>query len=165
MKEIDVQELCELLKKKGLKLVLQSSGDKEETINSILEIAKDYLPEINGNLEEDEILKKELERAARRVLQQKKEQQIGRPGLIAALKEWRAEKAKSAVVPTYFILGNEVLLEIAELIPSNMEELMTVKGFGQSKAEKYGSEILDIISKEIEEVIPSSNPQENDALE
>ena len=34
---------------------------------------------------------------------------------------------------------------IAELGPTTREELLSVKGFGKSKCEKYGEEILEII--------------------
>ena len=37
------------------------------------------------------------------------------------------------------------LLTIADLAPTTKEELLTIKGLGKSKCDKYGDEILDVI--------------------
>lgn len=69
------------------------------------------------------------------------------PGLVQALVEWRRGKYTKDNVPAYIILRQKTLLEIADLAPTSREELLTIKGFGKSKCDKYGEEILDIIKK------------------
>ena len=67
------------------------------------------------------------------------------PELIQALIDWRREKYQKDNVPAYIILHQKTLLAIADLAPTTREELLTVKGFGKSKCDRYGDEILDVI--------------------
>lgn len=67
------------------------------------------------------------------------------PELAQALVEWRREKYQKDNVPAFMILHQKTLLAIANLAPTTKEELLSVKGFGKSKCEKYGEEILEII--------------------
>lgn len=71
------------------------------------------------------------------------------PELAQALVEWRREKYTKDNVPAYMILHQKTLLEIAELAPASREELLTIKGFGKSKCDKYGEEILEIVKKTV----------------
>lgn len=67
------------------------------------------------------------------------------PELAQALVDWRREKYQKDNVPAFMILHQKTLLAIADLAPTTREELLTVKGFGKSKCDKYGDEILEII--------------------
>ena len=67
------------------------------------------------------------------------------PELAQALVEWRREKYQKDNVPAFMILHQKTLLAISDLAPTTKEELLSVKGFGKSKCEKYGEEILEII--------------------
>ena len=67
------------------------------------------------------------------------------PELAQALVDWRREKYQKDNVPAFMILPQKTLLAIADLAPTTKEELLSVKGFGKSKCEKYGEEILEII--------------------
>lgn len=67
------------------------------------------------------------------------------PELAQALVDWRREKYQKDNVPAFMILHQKTLLAIADLAPTTKEELLSVKGFGKSKCEKYGEEILEII--------------------
>lgn len=71
------------------------------------------------------------------------------PELVQALIDWRREKYQKDNVPAYIILHQKTLLAIADLAPTTKEELLTVKGFGKSKCDKYGDEILEIVRKTI----------------
>ncbi|HNO24552.1 MAG TPA: HRDC domain-containing protein [Leptospiraceae bacterium] len=46
------------------------------------------------------------------------------------------------------VFQNAVLQEIAKQKPTTMSELMSVRGFGSSRAEKFGLEILNIIQED-----------------
>jgi superfamily II DNA helicase RecQ len=65
--------------------------------------------------------------------------------LMMKLKEWRKEKALSAGFPVYLICNNAQIKEIVQKKPKTFEGLKSVKGFGKSKLEKYGREILQVI--------------------
>lgn len=71
------------------------------------------------------------------------------PELVQALIDWRREKYRQDNVPAYIILHQKTLLAIADLAPTTREELLTVKGFGKSKCDKYGDEILDVIRQSL----------------
>ena len=65
-----------------------------------------------------------------------------------ALKNWRNERAAADGVPPYLITQNDSLMQIAaaEKIETS-EDLTTIKGFGEKRAQKYGEEILRILSE------------------
>jgi len=71
------------------------------------------------------------------------------PELVQALIDWRREKYQNENVPAYIILHQKTLMAIADLAPTTKEELLAVKGFGKSKCDKYGDEILEIIRKSV----------------
>ena len=60
------------------------------------------------------------------------------------LQLWRSEKFKTENIPAYMILHQSTLMTIASTVPHTKEELLSVKGFGQAKFEKYGEEILSV---------------------
>jgi ATP-dependent DNA helicase RecQ len=49
-------------------------------------------------------------------------------------------------VPPYFILSNDTLAELAARRPTTREQLLTVKGIGPAKGERYGHALLEIIA-------------------
>lgn len=57
-----------------------------------------------------------------------------------ALRAWRSHKAKEEGVPPYVIATNAELKAILEEQPRTLEQLAQIKGFGKSKAAKYGRE-------------------------
>jgi superfamily II DNA helicase RecQ len=63
------------------------------------------------------------------------------------LRKWRAEKAKQAGVPPYVIAHNAELEALAKLRPKTLDDL-SIKGFGKAKIDKYGQELLELLSKE-----------------
>ena len=67
------------------------------------------------------------------------------PELVQALIDWRREKYQKDNVPAYVILHQKTLLAIADIAPTTKEELLCVKGFGKSKCDKYGDEILEVV--------------------
>jgi len=63
-------------------------------------------------------------------------------GLFNALRDWRNEKAKAETVPPYIICTNEQLAQMVLMSPRTLEELAGVEGFGESRVQKHGREIL-----------------------
>jgi len=64
-----------------------------------------------------------------------------------ALMEWRQKKATEENLTTNIIARNSMLKEIININPSNIRELMEVKGFGERRANKYGRDIIKILKK------------------
>ena len=69
------------------------------------------------------------------------------PGLYAALKSWRNQKADDLNLDAYLILPQKTLLELITHLPSSIAELKRVKGFGAKKVAQFGKEILPLIIK------------------
>ena len=63
-------------------------------------------------------------------------------GVFANLKAWRAEVARSHDLPAYVIFNNNTLKALAQLRPSDADELVGVPGIGAKKLEAYGDEVL-----------------------
>jgi ATP-dependent DNA helicase RecQ len=55
-------------------------------------------------------------------------------------------KARKLKWKKFMVLQNPVLKRIAEDLPRTKEDLIRIKGMGESKVEKYGDEILKILS-------------------
>jgi DNA helicase-2/ATP-dependent DNA helicase PcrA len=65
--------------------------------------------------------------------------------LVAALKQWRATRAKADGVPAYVVAKDATLEEIATVRPTSPQELLAVNGIGPAKLERYGDEILAVL--------------------
>src|SRR5687768_1711758 len=65
--------------------------------------------------------------------------------VLRSLHDWRRERAVHDAVPAYVIAPNATLTEIARRRPANPGELVEIKGFGPTRVERYGDEILAIL--------------------
>lgn len=65
------------------------------------------------------------------------------------LKEYRYNKSKEEQIKAYMVFTNDVLDQIVEKCPENQDELMTIKGLGKVKIDKYGNDILEIVKRDI----------------
>ena len=66
-------------------------------------------------------------------------------GLLAALKEQRNKLAQREGVPAYIVFSNATLVDMARKTPRNREELLSVSGVGEVKAQRYGAEFLSVL--------------------
>jgi DNA helicase-2/ATP-dependent DNA helicase PcrA len=64
--------------------------------------------------------------------------------LMAALKEWRLDAARSDGVPAYVVATDALLQEIVDQRPSTLPALRRIKGMGPSRLARYGEELLEI---------------------
>ncbi|QSQ28414.1 DNA topoisomerase 3 [Pyxidicoccus parkwayensis] len=69
------------------------------------------------------------------------------PALVEALKAWRLAEARRRKVPAFRILTDKVLGAIAVARPENGRELMAIHGVGPALTERYGTEILSLVSR------------------
>ncbi|RIK57423.1 MAG: hypothetical protein DCC57_01925 [Chloroflexi bacterium] len=68
---------------------------------------------------------------------------------------WRRRLAEDLNQPPYMIMGNELILRIAETRPQTLEELAELPGMGAQRVEHYGPTLIDLIHL--------NPPQEDDA--
>jgi ATP-dependent exoDNAse (exonuclease V) alpha subunit len=69
--------------------------------------------------------------------------------LLETMKKWRAKEAKKRRLPLYMIASNKTLEEIAKIQPTTLVKLKGIGGVGPKFLEKYGSDVIDIVSKEL----------------
>lgn len=67
--------------------------------------------------------------------------------LLKALKSYRLEKSREEKIKPYFLYNDKQLEELIRKKPETKEELKMLYGFGETKAEKYGKDILEILKK------------------
>lgn len=68
------------------------------------------------------------------------------PQLYRTISEWRRGKSEEMRMPAYTILQQKALICMANSLPSTMEQLIDTPYFGKKSADKYGSELLEIIN-------------------
>lgn len=67
------------------------------------------------------------------------------PSLFQALKSLRITIARRENVPAYIIFSDATLVELTNRLPTNLEEIRTVSGFGDIKTERYGQIFLEAL--------------------
>lgn len=67
------------------------------------------------------------------------------PGIIDALRAWRANTARAAGVPAHVVLHDATLAALAVRRPTSEEDLLTVPGLGALKVTRYGATLLDVL--------------------
>ncbi len=74
------------------------------------------------------------------------EADIDHPELFQTLRDWRSEKAQEAGVPHFHILHQKTLIQIVVNLPNTINALMKIKGIGKKLTEKYGQELVAMVS-------------------
>jgi ATP-dependent DNA helicase PIF1 len=69
------------------------------------------------------------------------------PELLERLKAWRYKRAVADRLPAYFIAHDTMLEDLARRKPKTKMAMLSVKGFGKSKLDKYGTDLLEIMSE------------------
>jgi len=76
------------------------------------------------------------------------ESEVENQQLYRALKKWRSElQQENPSTPPFAIFPNRVLMNIADVVPSSLNELSKISGLGKVRVAKYGNEILNIVAK------------------
>ena len=71
--------------------------------------------------------------------------------LQAHLKAWRLEESQKQGVPAYVIFPDKTIAAIATSLPSDPNALLSIKGVGPAKLEKYGKTVLDIVRAHVKQ--------------
>jgi len=69
----------------------------------------------------------------------------GDPSLLAALRAWRSQTARSRGVPAYVVLHDSTIDGIASVRPKSLGELRGIAGIGDKKLEHYGDELIALV--------------------
>ena len=64
--------------------------------------------------------------------------------LVELFKEWRWKTAQRMAVPAYVVLNDASLEDLCRKRPAQLQELTSVTGIGERKADLYGAEILSV---------------------
>ncbi len=68
------------------------------------------------------------------------------PTLYSSLKKWRDDVCESEGVAIFMIASHATLKEICTYLPKTKRDLLLIDGFGKIKVDKYGGEIIEIIT-------------------
>ncbi len=68
------------------------------------------------------------------------------PELYFLLKEWRDRVCDESNQPIYMVANSNSLQDICTYLPFTKEHLLLLSGFGKAKVEKYGDEILELVT-------------------
>ena len=71
--------------------------------------------------------------------------------LAGKLKQWRQKEAINRGWPLYRILTNNVIDQLITVKPESLEQLGSIKGVGSSTIDNFGIDIINIITKHLEE--------------
>ena len=63
----------------------------------------------------------------------------------AALKAWRAERAREHNLPAYVVFNDATLAEMAQAAPDSLAALAHISGVGAKKLDAYGGDILRVL--------------------
>ena len=74
------------------------------------------------------------------------ESDIEHPELFQSLKDWRSLKAKKESLALFQVLHQRVLIQIVIYLPDNIKDLKKIKGVGRKTIEKYGEELVSIVT-------------------
>jgi superfamily II DNA helicase RecQ len=78
--------------------------------------------------------------------------------LYCLLTDWRRDLAAAHAIPPYMVFTNEQLAKIVELRVSTKADLEKIDGVGDARIEKFGEQVLTVISKMGAEPDASSGP-------
>lgn len=74
------------------------------------------------------------------------EADIDHPELYKILKRWRHKKAGDEGVAHFQVLHQRILIQIAACLPGNAADLKRIKGVGKKTVEKYGADLVELVS-------------------
>ena len=69
--------------------------------------------------------------------------------LFDKLRIWRKEKAFKENIKPYIIFSDSTLIQLANIKPQTKDELLSIRGMGEKKFNKYGEELLKIMNYEL----------------
>lgn len=74
------------------------------------------------------------------------DENVEHPALLQKLKIWRKELSEELNAPAYVVASQRSLVDIANQLPYTADQLKAVKGFGAKKIERYGQDVIKLVS-------------------
>jgi len=141
--ETDNKEIQKKIQK-AEKRLLEETMFKRACLEACREgfVVKDYL-KARAKASLEEIPKRPSARSEKLPVSK----EIANTELYQLLKEWRNARASELDQPHYRVISLRAMRALSNYVPSNMEELKRMHGFGKKKMEQYGEELLELISK------------------
>lgn len=72
---------------------------------------------------------------------------VKHPQLYNKLRDWRNKHAAEQDVPVYVILQQKAMIGLCNTLPTGNKELLAIPGIGKKVAERYGAELLQILTE------------------
>ncbi len=66
--------------------------------------------------------------------------------VVERLRAWRRERSSADGVPAYVVLHDATLRDLAAARPTSLLDLAAVKGFGPTKIERYGDDVISVLA-------------------
>jgi hypothetical protein len=66
--------------------------------------------------------------------------------LFETLKRWRDMVCEETGMAIYMVANQQTLVELVTFLPHNKKDLAKITGFGKAKVEKYGADLLEVIT-------------------
>jgi ATP-dependent DNA helicase RecQ len=63
------------------------------------------------------------------------------------MREWRRRISKEMNIAAFIIMHDTSLDSLCRVHPRTLDQLRTVAGFGERKAERYGAQILEALAQ------------------
>ncbi|MFW5990767.1 MAG: UvrD-helicase domain-containing protein [Candidatus Nanoarchaeia archaeon] len=63
------------------------------------------------------------------------------------LRQWRVQKSRELKVPSFYIFSDKALFQLMTLRPKSYGELLCVEGIGKEKVERFGEELIELVSR------------------
>ncbi|MBU3129600.1 DNA helicase RecQ [Clostridium tagluense] len=134
---------------------------KQYTVKEIRDLinvltAEDYLSLADGQfpvvrLKEKAVAVLKNQEKVYQKVEKKKAKAAGGNGLFEILRSLRKEISEREKVPPYIVFADSALREMSEYFPVNKSEMLSIKGVGESKLNKYGEEFIQAIKKYMNE--------------
>lgn len=94
---------------------------------------------------------KQGEKVFQKIRKKKEKQFVIDDSLFQVLRTLRKQISEKEKVPPYIIFADSTLKELSEHLPMSLEEMLQIKGIGESKLAKYGQVFLEAIKSYAEE--------------
>ncbi|MDN4523133.1 DNA helicase RecQ [Fictibacillus fluitans] len=130
MKDVSQKEIMQLIDYLTAEGLLQLSDSQYP----VLMLTQQAIHVLKG---EEKVYRKEKRKMVVRVAQNNE--------LFEHLRALRKELADQENVPPYVVFADSALKEMSEKIPQTEEEMLTIKGVGQVKFERYGALFLEAL--------------------
>ncbi|WP_312072114.1 HRDC domain-containing protein [Anaerotignum propionicum] len=127
-----------------------------EWAQSFLELQKEMLKDYTDKYEQYKIYKDKAVKSIQKIIPTVEDKKattiivklpVEETEIFKELKAYRLNKSREENIKPYFIYNDKQLKDLISKMPRNNDELQAVAGFGELKINKYGNDILKIMSK------------------